>query len=73
MIFHSTQIPHASLNRYGVVFMRDRMATPEETSVVVREAIAAGCRQEPSGDRDIGLVWVPAAPAKAGTTINAQL
>jgi len=68
MVFHSTLLPGARLNRYGAVFVGARPATPDERGVVVREAVAAGCVRVPSGDKDVGDVWTnPHQP-----TVNPQ-
>lgn len=55
--FESQNLPGATMNRYGVVHYKGHVASPAVRGLVLREAIAAGCRLVPSGDRDIGLVW----------------
>ena len=67
MIFHSTLLPGARMNRYGVVFLATRVATPDERGAVLREAVAAGCVRVPHPDRDLGLVWTNPQP-----TVNPQ-
>ena len=62
MIFHSTQLPGAAMNRFGIVFLYGRQATPRERGVVLKEAAEAGCQQVPHENPDIGLVWVNPNP-----------
>lgn len=60
-VFRSRLIHDARMNRYGVVFIGLRQADPAEQSAVFREARQAGCRLQPSGQRDVGILWVPPA------------
>ena len=55
--FVSVQLPGATMNRYGVVFYAGRIAEPITRGAVQKEALAAGWKLVPSGDRDLGLVW----------------
>lgn len=56
MIFTSKQLPGASMNKYGAVFVGSRKASDDEHGLVIREAKAAGCVRVPD-TRDTGMVW----------------
>ena len=62
--FESKKFPGLIMNQHGCV--RDLTLSPSELvtdtllrGFVIREAIVAGWRKEPSPDRDVGLLWVP--------------
>lgn len=63
--FASQTLPGARLNQYGIVTYDGTPVSPAMRGIVLREALAAGCRQVPSPDPDIGLIWTDPASETA--------
>jgi hypothetical protein len=55
--FVSERFPGATMNAYGIVTWEGHPVSPSIRGIVLREAIAAGCRQVPAESLDTGLIW----------------
>ncbi|HWY30598.1 MAG TPA: hypothetical protein VNX46_07600 [Candidatus Acidoferrum sp.] len=55
--FDSQRFPGATMNRYGVIHWQGHEVSPSIRGMVLREAIAAGCKQVPAESLDTGLIW----------------
>ena len=59
MLFKSKFYPGLVMNKYGVVMEGGSICSPMTRALVRDEAVAAGWHLVPSGNPDVGNIYVP--------------